>query len=117
MVTMLSVCSQRSAQAGSGSQVPAARGSAGGERETHRGAGQEQGRGFEPPQGRAAAAGGWRLGRSSGAAPGACAGKDQWCWERLEINLEATCTGRLEVQADRRLRNPGRILGKAWEGA
>lgn len=70
MVTMLSVCSQRSAQAGSGSQVPAARGSAGGERETGRGAGQEQGGGLEPPQGRAAAAGGWKLRRSSRAALG-----------------------------------------------
>lgn len=62
-----------------------------------------------------------RAGGGSAGAPGlprgARAGKDRWCWERLEIKLEATCTGRLEVQADRRLCNPGRILGKAWEGA
>lgn len=76
MVTMpLSVCSQRSAQAGSGSQVPAARGSAGGERETGRGAGQEQGRGLQsPPQGRVAAVG-WG-GGSTGLSWGARAGKD-----------------------------------------
>lgn len=99
----LSVCSQRSTQAGSGSQVPAARGSAGGERETGRGAGQEQGRGLKSPsQGTAVAAG--QGGGSTGAVLGSpcwegCAGEDERCWERLEINLEATCTGRLEVQA------------------
>lgn len=43
-------------------------------------------------------------GGSTGAVPGSpcwegCAGEDERCWERLEINLEATCTGRLEVQA------------------
>lgn len=59
-----------------------------------------------------------RAGGGSAGAPGS-PGSPSWRGRAVlgtfEINLEATCTGRLEVQADRRLRNPGRILGKAWE--
>lgn len=54
MVTMHSVSSQRGAQAGSSSEVPAARGFARGEPETCRGAGQEQGRSHKPSEGRVA---------------------------------------------------------------
>lgn len=54
MVTMHSLSSQRSAEAGSSSEVPAARGFARGERETCRGAGQEQGRSHKSSEGRVA---------------------------------------------------------------